>query len=275
MMQKFQTFDGVTLAYRDEGAGLPVLCLAGLTRNGSDFDYVAPHLGDVRLIRLDYRGRGASDWADPSTYALPVEARDALSLLDHLGLEKAAIIGTSRGGLLAMVLAATAKDRLLGACLNDISPVVAAEGLEVIRGYLGKNPAVKTYEDAARVRARIMAGFANVPQSRWMEEVRRHFGQTEDGLRINYDPDLARIFDRAEDNPAPPDFWPFYDALTDLPLALIRGANSNILSAETAAEMRTRRPDMVFAEVPDRGHVPFLDEPAAVAAIRNWLEKMQ
>jgi pimeloyl-ACP methyl ester carboxylesterase len=206
---------------------------------------------------------------------LPVEARDALALLDHLGLQKAAILGTSRGGLLAMVLAATAKDRLLGACLNDIGPVVDAAGLDVIRDYLGKNPTVKTYAEAAPARARAMAGFANVPDARWMQEVRKHYVQTADGLKINYDPDLVRIFERAEDNPAPPDFWPVFDALADLPLALIRGANSNILSPETAAEMRRRRPDMVFAEVPDRGHVPFLDEPAALTALRNWLGKMQ
>ena len=85
MMQEFQTFDGTTLAYRDEGEGLPVLCLAGLTRNTTDFDYVAPHLTDVRMVCLDYRGRGASAWADPETYTVPTEARDAVCLLDHLG----------------------------------------------------------------------------------------------------------------------------------------------------------------------------------------------
>ncbi|MDJ0628750.1 MAG: alpha/beta hydrolase [Rhodobacter sp.] len=273
-MQRFRTFDGVSLAYRDEGAGVPVLCLAGLTRNGTDFDYVAPHLRDVRLIRLDYRGRGASDWADPATYTLQTEARDALALLDHLGLERAAILGTSRGGLLAMFLAATAKDRLLGACLNDIGPEVAPEGLEVIKGYIGKNPGVRSFEEAATARAVFMFGFRNVPASRWMEEVRRHFIDTGDGLKINYDPDLARIFDAADPgaDPAPPDFWPAFDALAGLPLACIRGANSDLLSPATFAEMKRRRPDMIAAEVPDRGHVPFLDEPQAVAAIRTWLE---
>ncbi len=174
-----------------------------------------------------------------------------------------------------MLLAATAKERLLGVCLNDIGPVVEPVGLEVIKGYVGKQPVVKTYEEAALARARLMPGFANVPAARWMEEVRRHLVETDHGLRINYDPDLAKIFDGPVDDTAPSDFWPFFDALEGLPLALIRGANSDLLSPETAAEMRRRRPDMIFADVPDRAHVPFLDEPESVAAIRAWLEKMR
>ncbi len=274
-MTRFPSHDGLTLAYTDQGEGLPVLCLAGLTRNGSDFDYVAPHLDDVRLIRLDYRGRGLSGWADPATYTIPTEARDVLTLLDHLELEKVAILGTSRGGLMAMLLAATAKDRLRGVCLNDVGPVIDPTGLEVIKGYVGKNPAVKTYEEAALAIAKRMSGFAGVPAARWMEEVRKHYVDTGHGLRINYDPDLARIFDGPADDTAPSDFWPVFDALQELPLALIRGANSDLLAAETAEEMRRRRPDMIFAEVADRGHVPFLDEPEAVAAIRAWLERMR
>lgn len=274
-MKRFQTFDGLRLAYQDAGQGLPVLCLAGLTRTGRDFDYVAPHLADVRLIRMDYRGRGGSDWADPATYTVPVEARDALALLDHLGVGKAAVLGTSRGGLIAMLLAATAKDRLLGACLNDIGPVVDPGGLAVIRTYVGKDPGVKTYEQAAVARARWMTGFEDVPQARWLEEVRRFFVETPQGLKINYDPGLARIFDAGDPaaSPAPADFWPVFDALQGLPLAAIRGANSDLLSPETFAEMQRRRPDMIAAEVPGRGHVPFLDEPQAVAAVRDWIER--
>ena len=128
-MPRFTTSDSVSLHYTDEGQGLPVLCLAGLTRDGHDFDDVAPHLRDVRLIRLDYRGRGQSDWANHETYTIPVEGRDALELLDHLGLDRAAVLGTSRGGLIAMVLAASAKDRLLGVALNDIGPEIDDAGL--------------------------------------------------------------------------------------------------------------------------------------------------
>ena len=272
-MQRFQTFDGLTLAFRDKGAGLPVLCLSGLTRNSSDFDYIAPYLEDVRLIRLDYRGRGQSDWADPATYTIAAESRDALALLDHLGLDKAAVLGTSRGGINAMALAMGAKDRLLGACLNDIGPVVDPEGLAMISAYIGKNPGQNDYAKAALARARFMEGFSNVPPSRWREEVEKHFVLTDAGLTINYDPGLAEVF-KAADGTTAPDLWPWFDALDGLPLATLRGANSNILSTATAAEMQRRRPDMIFAEVPDRGHVPFLDEPVALAAIRDWIGKL-
>lgn len=273
-MSTFQAADGINLHYSDEGEGLPILCLAGLTRNSSDFDYVAPHLEGFRLIRMDYRGRGKSDWADPATYMLPQEGQDALALLDHLGVAQAAILGTSRGGIIAMGLAATVKDRLLGVCLNDIGPDVAAPGLEAIKTYLGRRPTFKTYAEATTQRAKLMAGFENVPETRWREEAHKHYIEKPDGLDINYDPKLREaVLDRAEN--LSPDLWPFFDALEGLPLALIRGANSDLLTPETAAEMLRRRPDMLTADVPDRGHVPFLDEAESLLVIQAWLQEMR
>ena len=270
-MPDFTAPDGTRLHYADAGSGLPVLALAGLTRNGRDFDHVAPHL-DCRLIRLDYRGRGQSDWADPATYTVPVEAQDALALLDHLGLEKVAILGTSRGGLIGMMLAATAHDRLLGLALNDIGPVIDPAGLAVISGYVGKPPAQKTYAEAAAVRDRTWTTFRDVPMDRWLAEVEQHYEQTGAGLALRYDPALATTL--GDGTTAMPDLWPLFDATAGLPLAAIRGANSDLLSPATWAEMRRRRPDGIYAEVPDRGHVPFLDEPQALAALRSWLEAM-
>jgi pimeloyl-ACP methyl ester carboxylesterase len=272
---RFTAPDGTDLHFTDEGPrdGKVVLCLSGLTRNGTDFDYVAPHLGDVRLIRMDYRGRGRSDRADPSTYQVPVEAADALALLHHLGIDRTAVLGTSRGGLIAMVLAATAKERLTGVCLNDIGPVIEAEGLAAIRDFIGHPPAQKTLEEAAIARSRFMAGFDGVPMARWREEAAKHYVEGPGGLGINYDPRLRDAFLAAFDAPAP-DLWPLFDALAGLPLALIRGANSDLLSKATAAEMRRRRPDMLYADVPDRGHVPFLDEPEALAVIRDWIGRL-
>ena len=130
-MPYFHATDGTKLYYEESGEGIPVLALSGLTRNTRDFDHVAPHL-PVRFIRMDYRGRGQSDWADHSTYNIPQEATDALALLDHLELKQAAVLGTSRGGLIAMLLAATAKDRLLGVVLNDIGPEIDPKGMKVI-----------------------------------------------------------------------------------------------------------------------------------------------
>ena len=247
--------------------------LAGLTRSGTDFGYVVPHLPDVKLIRLDYRGRGKSDWTGADTYTIPNEAADVLALLDFLKLDKAAIIGTSRGGLIAMLLAVMAKDRLLGGCLNDIGPDISAEGMATIRDYIGRNPAQKTYEEAVAMRATLIDGFANVPESRWREEVKKHYKETPEGLVINYDPALRDAVLATAEQPIP-DLWPFFDALDGLPLALIRGANSNLLSVATADEMARRRLDMIRVEVPDRGHVPFLDEKQSLEAIRSWIDQL-
>jgi pimeloyl-ACP methyl ester carboxylesterase len=275
-MPRFTTSDGLSLHYSDEGQGLPVLCLTGLTRNTTDYDYLAPHLREaVRLIRMDYRGRGRSDWAeDHLTYTVPREAADAVELLDHLGLDAAAVIGTSRGGLISMFLATTARARLRGVLLNDIGPVLEPGGLDVIMGYLGRDPVWKSVREALAERPRVMAGFANVPESRWREEIDHLYHIMPEGLRINYDPRLREAVIEAGAQGAA-DLWPYFDALEGLPVGVIRGANSDLLSRETVAEMQRRRPDMIAAEVPDRGHIPFLDEPEALAAIRDWLGRMR
>ncbi len=266
----FTAADGCRLAYRDEGTGLPLLCLAGLTRTMADFDYLAPHLPPVRLIRMDYRGRGGSDWTGAATYTVTQEGKDALALLDHLGVEKAAILGTSRGGLIGMVLGAVARGRLLGLCLNDVGPEIARGGLERIFDYVGRNPAGGTHQGHAERLSR-SPGFANVPMTRWLDEARKQAVETPQGLRIPYDPALREAFLAAFEGP-PVDLWPMFESLQGLPLALIRGANSDLLAPDTVAKMRARRPDMEVAEVPDRAHIPFLDEPAAVALIHRFLQ---
>lgn len=267
---RFPAEDGALLAYRDEGQGLPLLCLPGLTRAMSDFDYLIPHLPPLRLIRMDYRGRGASDRTGAATYTVEQEAKDALRLLDHLGVDKAAILGTSRGGLIGMVLGAVARDRVLGLCLNDVGPEIARDGLGRISDYVGRNPAGGTVAGYAERLSR-SPGFDGVPMTRWLEEARKLAVETPDGLRLPYDPALRESFLKAFEGP-PVDLWPLFDALAGLPLALIRGANSDLLTADTAAKMRARRPDMSFAEVPGRAHIPFLDEPEAVALIRGFLK---
>ena len=268
-MPHFTAQDGTELYYTDEGQGLPVLALSGLTRNAGDFDHVAQHL-NCRLIRMDYRGRGQSEWADPASYTIPQEAADALSLLDNLNIEKAGILGTSRGGLIAMLLAFTAKHRLLGAALNDIGPEIEAAGLSVIKDYIGRNPPQATHEEAAEFRARAWSHFKGVPHDRWLAEVRNHYDETDAGLVIKYDPKLRDAVLEAGAQPTP-DLWPLYDALTGLPLALLRGDASDLLSATTFDTMRNRRPDAHAATVLGRGHVPFLDEPEALAVLKDWI----
>lgn len=274
MTKFFTTSDGTRLAYDDQGAGLPLLCLPGLTRTMADFDYLVPHLPPLRLIRMDYRGRGASQWTGAASYTVPQEGKDALELLDHLGLPKAAILGTSRGGLIGLLLAAVAHDRLLGLCLNDVGPEIHRPGLERIFDYVGRNPAAKTHADLAARLPRNMPGFAHVPDSRWLDEAVKHYTQTPEGLQITYDPALRDAFLAAFEGP-PVDLWPLWDATAGLPVALIRGANSDLLSQACTDEMRRRRPDMIFASVPDRAHIPFLDEPESLSALRAFVAAVE
>ena len=275
-MAEFTTSDGLKIYYEDAGEGLPILCLPGLTRTTSDFDDVTPHLAGNRLIKMDYRGRGQSEF-DPNwqNYNLQIEGRDVMELLAHLGLAKVAILGTSRGGLIGMGLSAVAKDHLLGVALNDVGPELDPKGLEFIMVYLGRNPASKTHAEAAAALAHLFAAdFTDVPAERWLREAQKNYVETADGLQITYDPKLRDAVELAASQPFP-DLWPFFDAMAGLPIACIRGANSGLFSQETLEKMQSRRPDMVTGVVPGRGHVPFLDEPEAVKALQAWVELMK
>lgn len=269
--------DGVKLAYDDQGQGAPLLCLPGLTRNMEDFEPVLEHYQSrARVIRMDFRGRGASDNADFATYTPMQEAQDVVALLDHLGIERACILGTSRGGLVALMMGVMARDRLSGVIFNDIGPDIMAEGLSAIMDYIGKPPAFASLDEAAAAMPGLYDGvFRNVPDTTWAAFVRRLWREEDGALHLRYDPKLR---DAVAPAFAPdfvtPDLWPLFDALAELPLGLIRGAQSNILSAETAAEMGRRRSDMAFVELGDRGHVPFLDESGAQAVIDAVLEKV-
>ncbi|OOY31291.1 alpha/beta hydrolase [Thioclava sp. F36-6] len=273
-MEFFTADDGAKIAYRDSGSGVPVLALSGLTRNTRDFDYVAPHLKDVRLICMDYRGRGESDWTGEKTYTVPREAADALQLLGHLGIEKAAILGTSRGGLVGMYLALTAKERMTGLALNDVGPVLDEKGLNKIFDYIGRNPAAKSYAEMAEKLPEAMIGFDKVPPNRWAMEVRHHYVETDDGLKINYDPALRDAFLSAFKGGVEP-AWPLFEATEGLPIVLTHGANSDLLTDATVDEMQRRRPDMIYARVADRAHIPFLDEPESLAALEAWVERIK
>jgi hypothetical protein len=170
-----------------------------------------------------------------------------------------------------MYLGAVARGRLLGLCLNDVGPVLDRAGLVRIQDYVGRNPVAKTHAALAAALPRHNPGFAHVPASRWMQEAQLHARATETGLANTYDPALRDSFLASMAAP-PGDAWPLFDALANLPLALIRGAHSDLLSAETAAEMQRRRPDMIFANVPDRAHIPFLDEPESLRVIHAFLK---
>ncbi|MEX0278309.1 MAG: alpha/beta fold hydrolase [Ruegeria sp.] len=273
-MAFFKTSDGLRIYYEETGSGAALLCLAGLTRNSKDFSYFAPHATDLRLITMDYRGRGQSDYdPDYMNYNVLSEAHDVVELLDHLGLKKVTILGTSRGGLIAMALAASNPERLAGVVLNDVGPVIEAAGIAKIMDYVGKRPAAKTYDEAAAALEQIMEPqFPGVSMDVWRRQAEIQFEQTDDGLKLRYDEALRKALLEQAASGATPDLWLFFEALRDIPTGVIRGANSDVLGAATVEEMHARHPGLISAEVPDRGHVPFLNEPQSLDIIRKILD---
>lgn len=277
-MPHFKTNDGLSLHFSDSKApGTPLICLAGLTRDGQDFRYFANAMQNHRLITLDARGRGRSDY-DPqhTNYNVLQEAQDVLALMDHLQLERAAILGTSRGGMVAMALAATAKHRLMAVVLNDVGPEIPQDGIARIMEYVGRRPAAKTHAQAAETLAKLMQpAFPTVPAQRWLEEAQTFYEQTGTGLQLRYDRHLrTALLEQAAAGP-PPDLWPLFLALDGVPCGVIRGANSDVLSPETYQTMQDRLPGLKAVEIADRGHVPFLDEPEALALINSVLELIE
>ncbi len=275
-MPDFQTSDGLTLFYRDEGLGPPILCLAGLTRNSLDFEFLAPHLLKYRLIRLDYRGRGASDYdPDVKNYNILREGLDAIELLDHLGIESATVIGTSRGGLVAMALSRDHGHRMNGVILNDIGPEVSHVGLDRIKKLVGQDfdlPDLKSAAEAALRSAKDV--FPGVPLRRWHQQAGYLWQpQKGGGLKVRYDKNLSKTLRGEAAVGLGVDLWELFDGLSEHQVAVLRGENSDLLTEDTVARMRERHPGLLAVTIPDRGHVPFLDEPAALKAITEILER--
>ncbi|MEM9429493.1 MAG: alpha/beta hydrolase [Pseudomonadota bacterium] len=276
---RFTAPDGRHLHYVSDGAGPPVLCLAGLTRNHRDFGAVASHLSDRhRVIRLDSRGRGGSDWAeDPiQEYQVAVEAGDAAALLEHLALGPTAILGTSRGGILGMALAATRPELLAGLILNDVGAVIDAAGLSRIGDYLGRSPAVDDFGSMARVLDEENgAAFPGLTHADWLRVAREMFNDEDGRPVLSYDARLREAFFATGDPAAGAvDLWPLFSATYATPVLLLRGAHSDILSASVAEEMAREHPRLTHVEVADRGHGPFLTEPEAVEAIDRFLAEV-
>ena len=269
----------LTLYARDYGQpfeGAPaVLCLHGLTRNSADFEWIAAHLSDrYRVLVADMRGRGRSEWDPvPANYNPGVYVQDVLGLLDQLGIAKTVIIGTSMGGLMAMVMGLMARDRMRAVVINDVGPDIEAAGLARIASYTGKTQPPATWADAARTAQFINeVAFPDYGPDDWMAFARRLF-RDEGGVPVPaYDPGIAAGLKPQSDAPvAPPDLWPMWDALEGLPILAIRGALSDLLSPATLDKMAARHAGMVSVTVPNRGHAPMLDEPEAVSAIDTFL----
>jgi pimeloyl-ACP methyl ester carboxylesterase len=257
----------------------PVLCLAGLSRNSRDFHHLATALASHAeaardVYALDSRGRGLSEHdRDWKNYSLLVELNDALDFMTMKGLHGAAVIGTSRGGVIAMMMAVLRPGAIGAAVLNDIGPVIEPEGLARITAYIGRMPVPADWEEAARVVYEMnMRQFPAVPAADWAEQARAWFNEDDNGLpALGYDPDLAKALS-VMDGPLP-ELWPQFGALAQIPVLAIRGENSDILSTGTFDEMRARHPRLKAFTVRGQGHAPLLTDAPTLSAIQAFLQR--
>lgn len=266
--------DGLKLHVRVYGqpqAGrLPLVCLAGLSRNAADFDVLAREVCRTRqVIAPDYRGRGLSGWdADWQRYALPVELEDVLTVTAALGIDRAVFLGTSRGGLLTMAMAAVRPAMLAGAILNDIGPVIEAAGLARIKGYLGKLPEPETMEAAVALLKSIGAAkFPGLSETDWRRQAEGMWTMRDGRLAAAFDPALAKTLEQVDFDAPLPTLWPQFEALGAVPAMVIRGEHSDILSAETVAAMAARHAALEVLEVPGQGHAPLLADAVSIGRV--------
>jgi pimeloyl-ACP methyl ester carboxylesterase len=246
-------------------AALPVVCLPGLARTVTDFETLARALAADptsahRVIALDSRGRGRSQYdRDPANYDLRVELADLLAVLTALEIPRAVFVGTSRGGILTMLLVALRPAAIAGCVLNDIGPVIEREGVARIRSYVGKLPQAATFQDGADILRRLFgAQFPGLSDPDWLAFARRTFKQEGARLVPDYDPRLAETLQGTDLERPLPTLWKEFEGLAPVPVLLLRGANSDILSVATVKEMRARHPTMQVIEVADQGHAPIL-----------------
>jgi pimeloyl-ACP methyl ester carboxylesterase len=272
--------DGPKLHYRDYAGSAdrpPILCIPGLTRNARDFEGVAERLaGEWRLICVELRGRGESAPAkDAMSYVPLTYVADIEALIAALGLERFVLFGTSLGGLITMLLAASGRDRIAGALLNDIGPVMEARGLDHIRSYVGRSQNWPTWLHAARFLAEAQRDrYPDWGLDQWLVYAKRLCRLTSGGrIVFDYDMRIAEPF-KLPTGEAGFDLWPAFRALAGIPSLVVHGEISDLLSAETVARMKAEAPGMASVTVPRTGHAPTLDEPEAQAAIDDLLKRV-
>jgi pimeloyl-ACP methyl ester carboxylesterase len=275
----FKSGDGLNIFYRDFGAqneGTPVICLPGLTRNSRDFEDLAPRIaGRRRVITIDFRGRGYSDY-DPKwqNYNPVTYVADVWTLLDLLNIRRVIVIGTSLGGLCAMLMAAQQPERLAGVIMNDIGPEIGPDGLARIQEYTGRLGPVSSWEEAA-MQARDTYGhwLPGLDEDDFMRLARRGYRAIENAIpRLDMDVNIGRAV--REVGPQKGDPWHLFAALRDIPVTLLWGTLSDILTADIIEKMQAAKPDLDVVPVPNRGHVPLLDEAECLSAIDALLEKV-
>jgi pimeloyl-ACP methyl ester carboxylesterase len=271
--------DRLTLYARDYASGrdgTPILMMHGLTRNSADFEAIADILHpNHRLIIPDQRGRGRSGYdSDPSNYTPLVYMQDMFALLGSLGIERAILMGTSMGGLIAMLMAATNPEMASALILNDIGPEVGPQGLARLQQYVGKPVNVSSWQQAATYCRQINEiALPDYSDDDWMAFARRTFVADADGMpRLAYDFAISQGVQGDDPSAAPADLWPIWNRLSEIPVLVIRGQESDILSCATMEDMMVRHGGHIHTvEIPGRGHAPMLDEPTAVSAIQSFL----
>jgi len=282
--------DGLRLHVREHGprtaSVLPVVCLPGLARTVADFDALAPALADGppprRVIAIDSRGRGQSDYdSNPENYNLAVELGDIVTVLTALEIGEAVFIGSSRGGLLTLLLGVAHPTAIAGAVLHDIGPVIEPKGLARIKSYVGKLPQPRNFGEGAEILRRLFdAQFPRLTGEQWLAAAQRTWKADNGELVPTYDVKLGGTLAELDIERPLPAMWTEFDALSRVPILVIRGANSDILSAATVRAMQVRHPTTESIEIADEGHVPLLDSPDLIRrvaefvcscdAVRNW-----
>lgn len=273
---------GISLHARDykpkKEQGLPVLCLHGLTRNCRDFepliDALPENLG-IRFIVPDQRGRGLSATAEPQTYSPIVYAQDMWRLMEYLEVEEFLVIGTSMGGIMALLMSAERPSRIRGIAFNDIGPELQQEELNRIVAYLGEDMYVADWEDAViSVKAMQAKNFPDFTDEQWLAFARRMYTKHDNGdLKLDYDENIGIPVRSVASASVPVNMWSMFETTKNAPILVIRGEVSTLFPHETLTKMKEQHPMCVAIEVPNRGHAPILDEPVAVTNIRSWISR--
>jgi pimeloyl-ACP methyl ester carboxylesterase len=275
----YQSSDGLNLFYRDVGGqheGSPIICLPGLTRNSRDFEDLAPYLGTRRrVLSVDFRGRGFSD-RDPhwQNYHPGSYVADVWTLLDRLDVPKVIVIGTSLGGLCAMLMAAQRAERIAGVVMNDIGPDIDPAGLARIQNYTGRLPPVANWAEAAAQAKEIYGQWLpGLSDAQFERLARRGYREDDIGVpKLDVDPNVGRAV--REVGPQKGDPRALFGALANIPTTLLWGMMSDVLSADIVARMRHAKPDLAVVPVANRGHVPLLDEPECLVAFDEFLQRV-
>jgi pimeloyl-ACP methyl ester carboxylesterase len=276
----YKSTDGLKLHYRDMGKDngkFVILCIPGLTRNSRDFDDFATRLApNNRVICIDLRGRGLSDYDEnwknyhPLTYA-----KDVWTLLDILSIEKVAIIGTSLGGLIAMVMSFQDNQRIAGVVLNDIGPEISPKGLERIKKYAGLLPPVKTWQEAANQTKDIYGPWLKgVDDNQWIKLAKRAYKENNHNEPVlDVDVNINKAIKQVGSQKGDP--WQYFDSLKNTESLILRGELSDILTKDIVTKMHNENPNLVSAIIPDRGHVPLLNEEICLSAVDQFLKRIK